>query len=264
MPRKPRNFYEGGVYHLTQRGNNKAYIYDEQLDKAMFCSIIKETKQIYPFDLLYYVLMDNHYHMIVRQRKVPIGQIMHRINMYYSKYYNQKYNRTGSIFEKRYTSVVIKDRLQYLNTIFYNAYNPVKAKIVKHPQEYRWCAHLEVVSNQSYILDRISMLTLIDKNLSAAEETYEKLLDEKIKGIRMPRSKDELATRRYEIMETLLKEMVPDPNQAAALKDHDRSLKIVDLRKTVIKRLFSEGFSVADIATYLGVTPRTVRTYRGS
>lgn len=108
------------------------------------------------------------------------------------------------------------------------------------------------------------MLSLIDKNLSAAEETYEKLLDEKIKGIRLPRSKDELAIRRYEIMETLLMEMVPDPNQAAALKDHDRSLKIVDLRKTVIKRLFSEGFSVADIATCLGVTPRTVRTYRGS
>lgn len=248
---------------MTQRGNNKTYIYDEQLDKAMFCSIIKDTKDLLPFNLLYYVLMDNHYHMIVQMRKVPIGQVMHRINMHYSKYYNQKYNRTGSIFEKRYTSVNIKDKLQYLNTVFYNAYNPVKAKIVKHPQDYRWCAHLEVVSKQAYILNRKAMLSLIDKDLKVAEQTYSDLLEEKIKGIRLPRSQDELAIRRREVMENILMELVPDPITARALRDHDRSLPIVDLRKLVIKHLVSEGFSVAETAEFLGVSPRTVRAYRG-
>lgn len=262
MARKPRNFYEGGVYHLTQRGNNKAYIYDEQLDKAMFCSIVRDTKTVYPFDLLYYVLMDNHYHMIVRMREVPIGKVMHRINLYYSKYYNQKYNRSGSIFEKRYASVVIKDRLQYLNTLFYNAYNPVKAKIVKHPKDYRWCAHMEVVSKQSYIVNRIAMLSLIDKDLERARQTYEDLLDERIKGIRLPRNQDELASQRHDIMATILAEIVTDPLKIEALMDHDRSLEIVELRKLIIKRLHEDGFSANDIATFLGITSRTVRAYR--
>lgn len=247
---------------MIQRGNNKAYIYDEQLDKAMFCSIVKETKALMPFDLLYYVLMDNHYHFIVRMKKVPLGKIMHRINLLYSKYFNQKYNRSGSVFGNRYTSVVIKDRFQYLNTIFYNAYNPVKAKIVKHPQEYRWCAHLEVVSKTTYILNRSAMLSLIDKNSEVAIETYSALLDERIKGIRLPKSHDELAVNRREVMETLLVEMVADEDQRLALRDRDRSLPIVDLRKRVVHRLVAEGFSVSETAEFLGLSMRTVRAYK--
>ncbi len=176
MPRPKRNFVEGGIYHIVQRGNNKAYIYDDQLDKACFLNIIKETKNDLPFEVLYYVIMDNHYHMILRMNEISISKIMWRINMRYSVYFNKKYNRIGTIFGSRFTSVNIKNNRQFMTVIRYNAYNPVKANIVKQPEQYKWSAHMEMISKKRYILNRDKLLELFDENSAKAMALYEDLV----------------------------------------------------------------------------------------
>lgn len=143
-------------------------------------SIIKDTMIKMPFDVLYYVIMDNHYHLLLRMNEIPIDKIMCRINTMYSKYYNKKYNRSGTIFGSRSGSVHIKDTRQYLSVILYNAYNPVKAKIVKHPEQYKWCAHMEIVSKHGYIVNREKMLGIIDRDAARAMAIYDDLLKEKI------------------------------------------------------------------------------------
>ncbi len=176
MPRPKRNFIEGGIYHIIQRGNNKAYIYDDQSDKACFLNIIRETKTMMPFEVLYYVIMDNHYHLVLRMNETSISKIMWRVNMRYSVYFNKKYDRTGTIFGSRYKSVSIKSTRQFMTVIQYNSLNPVKANIVMQPEQYKWSAHMEVISKKHYILNRDKLLEKFDEDSVKAMEIYEDLV----------------------------------------------------------------------------------------
>ena len=81
MGRRLRQFVSGGIYHIVQRGHNRSYIFNEQTDKSIFLDIIKQTKLSMPFHLLYYVLMDNHYHLIVQMDSAPLEKAMHAINL---------------------------------------------------------------------------------------------------------------------------------------------------------------------------------------
>ena len=262
MPRALRNFFEGGIYHIIQRGNNRSYIFDDQLDKAYFLNLVKETMVTHPFDVLYYVIMDNHYHLLLRMKKTPISDIMRRINMLYGKYYNTKYNRIGTIFGSRYTCVTIKDVRQYMTVILYNAYNPVKAKIVKHPEEYRWCAHLEVISSQRHILNKKKMLEIIDRDETKAIEIYTNLLNEKVKGIKREKAEDEIRELRDGEMSTLLHNLCDCEARMKAILAGDRSQAIMDIKRQFIHALFERGFESIEIANYLKMSTRGVREYK--
>ncbi len=80
MGRKPRFEYPGGIYHLIQRGNNREYIFEKTEDKQFLLELIQEYKEIMGFELFGHIVMDNHYHLVVRISKTPLKDIMHRIN----------------------------------------------------------------------------------------------------------------------------------------------------------------------------------------
>jgi len=172
MKRKDRNFYTGGIYHIYQRGNNKAYIFDDPIDKATFVNIIKRTIGKYPCHLLYYVLMDNHYHLMVEMMDVEISHMMHEINRRYSQYYNKKYNRCGTIYGDRFKSNIVPDTTYFLKLLQYIANNPVKAGLVRHPSQYQWSAHMEMVSKQSMLIDKNRLLSYFGFSFSSAVKSY--------------------------------------------------------------------------------------------
>jgi REP element-mobilizing transposase RayT len=262
MARKPRNYYEGGIYHVIQRGNNKSYIFDEQLDKAMFCEFIKETMAELPFDLLYYVLMDSHYHLVLQMKEVSIGDVMHKINMSYSKFYNQKYGRCGTIFGSRLTSILVRDARHFMTLIPYVAYNPVKAKMVKHPRDYRWSAHLEVVSAQQFMINRQRMLSFFHSDDEKAVEIYEGLIDNLINGIPITDSVDQIKEKHQQVMRTLLRELVGSEELYQRVLSRERSHEVVGIKKKFIELATIKGFETIEIATLLNIAPRTVREHR--
>ena len=104
MGRKLRELYNEALYHIIQRGNNRNYIYEDIMDKKMFFRLLLDTREKCGFKILYYVLMDNHYHLLVQTGDITIDKIIQRLNTAYSKYYNKKYNRSGSIYGGRYNS----------------------------------------------------------------------------------------------------------------------------------------------------------------
>jgi REP element-mobilizing transposase RayT len=65
LAREWREEYKGGIYHVTARGNNKEYIFKESIDKGYFIKLLKESMEGMSFRVYGYVLMDNHYHLII-------------------------------------------------------------------------------------------------------------------------------------------------------------------------------------------------------
>ncbi len=178
MGRKPRIEYKGGVYHVIQRGNNRQYIFEKKEDKAYLLELVGEYKAVMNYNLYGFVLMDNHYHMVLRTLDAPMQEIMHRINNKYSKYYNRKYKRTGHVFENRYKSIIVKDDKYLLSLLRYIHQNPVRAKMCKELKTYQWSSDSSYRKNKtSDIADIDFILNTFSKTRLQAIKAYIRFMD---------------------------------------------------------------------------------------
>lgn len=116
MARKPRIEYEGALYHVITRGNQKQKIFKEPHDYRKFLDIISAYKQRYHFRIHAYVLMINHVHLLIETQEVPLSKILQGINQSYTMYYNHKYKTVGHLFQGRYKAILC-DRDRYLLTL---------------------------------------------------------------------------------------------------------------------------------------------------
>ena len=73
MGRKPRVEFKGAIYHVIKRGNNREYIFREREDKESFLKCLEDANEEGLFNLLGYVIMDNHYHLMIETKEECLG-----------------------------------------------------------------------------------------------------------------------------------------------------------------------------------------------
>ncbi len=173
MPRHFRNISPTNIYHIMIRGIEKKEIFKEDGDKEKFLTILEKKKKLIAFDLYCYCLMDNHVHLIINDCNNEISRIMKGINVSYAKYFNEKYDRVGYLFQDRFKSEVINGTYYLLGAVRYIHNNPVKAKMVSSSRFYRWSSYREYLNehkanslvDKDFILDMFS-----DERKKAVEE----------------------------------------------------------------------------------------------
>ena len=137
MPRKVRELFNGGVYHIFNRGNNRRNLFLDHEDFRFYIDKLCELKDLYAMEVFHYCLMSNHYHLLVRTlRGEYLPRVMHKLQLGYARYYKKKYKYTGHIFQERYRSPQIPVESYYLQCGRYIERNPVKAKMVKEAWDY--------------------------------------------------------------------------------------------------------------------------------
>ncbi|SIQ40698.1 transposase [Halanaerobium kushneri] len=141
MVRKRRVWYPGAKYHITCRGNKKRTIFLDRIDFKIYINIIKEINNKYPFVILSYCLMPNHVHLHLRTEDIEIWKIMQAINWRYARYFNERYNTVGHVFQGRYGSKIIENNYYNLIVNRYIHLNPVKDQLVLNPKDYRWSSY---------------------------------------------------------------------------------------------------------------------------
>ena len=107
MPRLPLIHFEGALFHITARGNNKQLIFNQQKDFQRYLKNLEQAKKKFPFKLYSFVLMPNHVHLLIEVKKHPINKIMQAIQTGYTMYFNKKYERTGHLFQGPYHSFLV-------------------------------------------------------------------------------------------------------------------------------------------------------------
>jgi len=146
MARPLRIEYEGAYYHITARGNEKRKIYFTKSDYEKFKGYLAEAKKKYGIIIHSYVLMSNHYHLIIQTPEANLSKAMHYINGSYTTYTNIKRNRSGHLFQGRYKAILI-DRDNYLLELSrYLHLNPVRAGMVNRPEEYPYSSYKTYIS----------------------------------------------------------------------------------------------------------------------
>ena len=128
MARALRIEYPGALYHLTCRGNNRRAIFDDNSDRVAFLEILAQSRQIFGVRLMAYVLMENHFHLLVETPLGNLSKFMRRFNITYTGYFNRRHQRVGHVYQGRYQSFLI-EKESYLSEVSrYIHLNPVRSQ----------------------------------------------------------------------------------------------------------------------------------------
>jgi putative transposase len=182
VARKPRVEFNGAIYHVYQRGNNKEFIFQNEIEKNYMIKQIKEFMKVYDYEILCYTIMSNHYHIIIRTNEIPLSKIMHRINNIYSKFYNCRNERTGHVFEGRYSCKLIDNDAYLIRLLRYIHKNPVRANIVSNISSYRWSSDYFYRNNKDSFVKIDFILKLFSERRKEALMAYSKFMSEDYKN----------------------------------------------------------------------------------
>ncbi len=142
MPRRGRLIPQEGAMHIMCRGNNKKNIYRQENDKLYYYSLLLNLIEENKIEINHYCLMNNHNHLIVwLNPQSTISKFMKQVNLSYFHYYKKKYGYCGHFWQDRFKSNIIDTDFYLLQCGKYIELNPVRAEIVKLPQEYPFSSY---------------------------------------------------------------------------------------------------------------------------
>ncbi len=142
MARLPRLNLPGHLHHVIQRGNNRQRIFVDSEDFEMMLALLAENAQKYGVAVHAYVLMDNHFHLLVTPASgTALPQFMQSVGRRYVQYFNRRHGRTGTLWEGRYRSTVLQPERYLLACMAYVDLNPVRAGHVVQASDYPWSSH---------------------------------------------------------------------------------------------------------------------------
>jgi len=177
MPRKAREKSRAGTYHIMQRGINQQQIFEDEEDNEKLLEVLQECKVISGFELFAYCLMGNHTHFLMKTHEEELDQIFKRVGARYVYWYNNKYQRSGHLFQDRFKSEAIESDRQFLAVLRYIHQNPVKANLCESISKYRWSSYNEYLGESKiidcyYALEMIELYEFIKFNNSSNNDNY--------------------------------------------------------------------------------------------
>jgi putative transposase len=156
MPRIARVCSVGYLHHITQRGNNKEKVFFDDEDGLLYLDILQRYKNKDGIKILAYCLMGNHVHiLVVPGQEMALARAMGGTNLVYTQHVNRKYHRSGRLWQNRFFSSVVEEEPYLWAVMRYMEQNPVRAKLVKKAEEYRWSsARAHVLGVEDDVLSR--------------------------------------------------------------------------------------------------------------
>jgi REP element-mobilizing transposase RayT len=117
-----------GWYHVTSRGNERRDIFRDDREREHFCQLLAEMVARFRVRLHAYVLMNNHYHLLVELREINLSRAVQWLNVSYSVWFNRRHGRSGHLFQGRFKSVAVDPVEWGLALSRYVHLNPVRVR----------------------------------------------------------------------------------------------------------------------------------------
>jgi REP element-mobilizing transposase RayT len=125
MARPLRINVAGGWYHITARGHNRQRIYCDREDYGHFMELLGAMSERFRVHVHAYSLMPNHYHLLISTPAGNASRAMQWLNVSYGVWYNLTHDRTGSVFQGRFGSVLVEGGAWGLEVSAYIHMNPI-------------------------------------------------------------------------------------------------------------------------------------------
>ena len=141
MARPLRIEYDGALYHVTSRGNNRSAIFRDDTDRVLFLDTLGRVTQRFHWICHGYCLMNNHYHLVIETPDGNLSKGMRQINGVYTQAFNQRHRRVGHVFQGRFKAILVQKDSHFLEVCRYVVLNPVRAKAVGQPHQWQWSSY---------------------------------------------------------------------------------------------------------------------------
>jgi REP element-mobilizing transposase RayT len=179
MARPLRQEFPGAVWHITARGNERKDIVRSDVDRQRFVDLLGEAAVRYRWIVHSYMLMSNHYHLVIETPEPTLSRGMQWLNGRYAQWFNRQHQRVGHLFQGRFKGILIDKEAYLLAVLRYVALNPVRAKMVKSPEQYRWSSYRAIAGYEpasSWLaVDRV--LSLFGEDRAQAQADYRDVIN---------------------------------------------------------------------------------------
>ena len=251
MPRKQRTNSQTGVQHIGLKGHDSKQIFYDDDDREKFLYYLARACKKYSVAVLGFVLMSNHVHLVFEGEVENFARVFQSMGASFNRWYNAKYEHTGTIYNARYYSKLVQTRKQIVNLLVYVFRNPVAAGMIKDARDYKWSSCAETFARkQESIADikRVDELVSIG-HLEDALDAKEALEDDEMFHV-FPQYKpnDDSALAKA-------KELVG----SAALQDFAKQPE--DKQQSLVEKLLKFGANIAQIARISGINRRRVEGF---
>jgi REP element-mobilizing transposase RayT len=141
MARAWRIEFEGALYHVLSRGNERRDIFFGDDDRRRFLDTLGDMAQRFEIDVFVYVLMGNHYHLLLRTPRANLSRAMQWLGVTYTNRFNARHSRSGHLFQGRFKNMLVQNDAYLLQLSYYIHRNPLRAKMVERLADYRWSSY---------------------------------------------------------------------------------------------------------------------------
>jgi len=141
MARPWRIEYEGAYYHVLSRGNEGRDIFNDDKDRTLFIDTLGEVSDRFSVDIFAFVLISNHYHLLLRTNHANLSKAMQWLGVTYTRRFNNRHCRSGHLFQGRFKSIVVENDAYVVELSCYIHRNPLRAGIVKRLIDYKWSTY---------------------------------------------------------------------------------------------------------------------------
>jgi len=189
MARPLRWQYPGALYHITARGNERKNIFRSDQDRKTFLTILARAIERYRLVLHAYVLMDNHYHLLLETREANLARALRDLNGIYTAFFNRTHRRIGHLFQGRYKAILVEKESYLLELSRYIHLNPVRAKMGVRLNRYAWSSYPDYIGNREGPgwLTRDGVLGYFGSNPGQSRGAYRRFVEEGMReGVERP------------------------------------------------------------------------------
>jgi REP element-mobilizing transposase RayT len=138
LSRQLRLEFPGAIWHVTSRGNERRDIYRDDVDRRHFLSMLARVVGDRRWILHAWVLMTNHYHLLIETPEVGLSRGMKWLNQNYAESFNARHRRVGHLFQGRFKGILVEREGHLLEMLRYIVLNPVRCGAVTFAGEYEW------------------------------------------------------------------------------------------------------------------------------
>jgi putative transposase len=126
---------------VIARGNRRERIFLDDRDRRKFLSVLAKCVNRYNLLCHAFCLMPNHYHLLIETPDGNLARAMRQLNGVYSQAFNRRHAKVGHVMQGRYKAIVVEKESHLLEVCRYIVLNPVRARFVPTPGEWRWSSY---------------------------------------------------------------------------------------------------------------------------
>jgi len=273
MSRPVRIEFPGASYRVTSKSRDGQIVFKDDEDRGAFLNVVENVVDRFDWLVHSYILMDDHYHLVVEVPGTNLSKGMRQLNGVYTQHFNRRHGQEGPIFQGRFKSVLFEKKNYLLPVCRHVVINPTRDKEPANYATYRWSSYRALAGQvkKPKLLHSNGVLAHFGKREKDAQRKYREYVKQGL-GIESP-----LANLTSQVLlgsARFLNEMQPilqgerlskrGPKSAKRRRSLNALFKKVDdktrsERNDLIKKAhLDHGYTLMEIGSHLGLHYTTV------